>query len=87
MYFVAPSVYEEDELYEEFVCETNLVYEAVGDSLVEVEKYSRKPLKYHMLQSSKVWCQVILTVTLADEYAWFAGRGGDSSGWEWCLQI
>jgi len=54
MYFVAPSVYEEDELYEEFVCETNLVYEAVGDSLVEVEKYSRKPLKYHMLQSSKV---------------------------------
>jgi len=52
--FVAPSVSEEDEVYEECLCETNLVYEAVGDKLIETEKYSRKPLKYGMLQSRKV---------------------------------
>ena len=51
---IAPSISEEDELYEECVCETNLVYEAVGDKLVEAEKYSRKPLRYSMLQSRKV---------------------------------
>ena len=51
---VAPSVSEEDELYEELMCETNLVYLAVGDELVEVEKYSRKPLRYSMLHSRKV---------------------------------
>jgi len=55
MYFVAPSVSEEDELYEEYVCETNLVYEAVGDRLIEEETYSGKPLKYCMLHSRKVW--------------------------------
>ena len=54
MYFVAPSVSEEDELYEEYVCETNLVYEAVGDRLIEEETYSGKPLKYCMLHSRKV---------------------------------
>jgi len=59
VYFAAPSVSEEDEVYEEYVCETNLVYEAVGDKLVEVEKYSRKPLKYCMLQSSKVRSVVV----------------------------
>ena len=52
--FVAPSISEEDELYEEYVCETNLVFEAVGDKLIEVEKYSRKPLRYCLLQSRKV---------------------------------
>ena len=50
----APSVSEEDELYEDYVCETNLVFEAVGDKLVEVEIYSRHPLKYSMLNSRKV---------------------------------
>ena len=50
----APSVSEEDELYEECVCETNLVYEAAADKLVEVERYSRQPLKYSMLHSRKV---------------------------------
>ena len=51
---VAPSVSEEDEIYEECVCETNIVYEAVGDELIEVNKYSRNPLKYSMLHSAKV---------------------------------
>ena len=54
MYCIAPSASEEDEVYEEYVCETNLVYEAIGDKLVEAEKYSRKPLKYCMLLSRKV---------------------------------
>jgi len=54
---VAPSVSGEDGVYEDRVCETNLVYEAVGDKLVEAEKYSRQPLKYSMLQSRKV-CSV-----------------------------
>ena len=64
MYDVAPSVSEEDELYEELVCETNLVYEAVGDELVEVKKYSRKPLRYSMLHSRKVHTSAHLSSAL-----------------------
>jgi len=52
--FLAPSVSEEDELYEECICETNLVYQVVGEKLIEVEKYCRKPLKHSMLQNRKV---------------------------------
>ena len=56
---------EEDEVYEQCICETNLVFEAVNDELVEVNEYSRKPLHYSMLLSGKVRFRLTLLIKLS----------------------
>lgn len=50
----APGRNDEDELYETYITETNLVYRLVSDRLQLAEEYSGSMLKYGMLRSKEV---------------------------------
>ena len=45
---------EEDELYEDYMAETNTVYKVSGDELVPIEEYSGQIPRYDMLEDEQV---------------------------------
>jgi len=50
----APGRNDEDELYETYITETNLVYRWANNQLQLAEEYSSNILKYGMLRSKEV---------------------------------
>jgi len=56
----APGRNDEDELYEAYIVETNLVYRLADDRLQVAEEYSGSVLKYAMLRSKEVCSHVCL---------------------------
>lgn len=52
--YEAPGRNDEDELYETYICETNIVYCLHDEELVISDEYSGRPLKHSMLRTKEV---------------------------------